>query len=608
LYRYAVFSWNAADSQQTAAAGRLLQRLQSTATDWETVFGIPGLQVLHAPHPGGACRAYVLDGNGGVVLGKLFERGLDPNDVPFDPVLDRAESARLIESEGRHLIERYWGHYVAVLPAPDMRTRRLLRDPTGGLQCYLTKSAGVDVVLSDVEDCDTLGLTPFSVDWTHLTTFFHDNRLVTRTTGFKEVTQLHAGECVTLRGNGPPSYRFYWHPATVCKTAAIEDPDRAQSELRAVVRHCVGAWAASYDSILHQLSGGLDSSVVAACIAAAGVRPEAVCFHYFTEASEGDERQYARAVAADTGLELVECGIRVAEIPLEDLLSPARCATPAALGLVPEPELLKRRLVRERRAGAVFSGQGGDQLFQEARSKRVAAEYVHRHGLGRRLVQTLVDTSRLTHESFWAVCAAAFRYGLLRRPFDPYAERIDTPMVLSRSARASFDPRSAVHPWLEDARQLPAAKAEHVMEVIDCQPFQRMPCHYAEQVHPLISQPIIEQALKTPTYLLAIGGRPRGLIRKAFDNDVPAIVLERKTKGETTGYFNRVLVENAGFLRELLLDGVLAKEGLLDRRELEKLLSERELILGNGRREIVNSVIAEAWLGNWSDGESRVGR
>lgn len=600
MYRYAVFSWDAADPRRTAVVEKLVGKLRSISTEWQDVLSAPGLRVFHAPQPDGAYRAYVLDGDRGVVLGKLFERGPEWNDVPLDPVLDRAESTRLIESRGQRLVEHYWGHYVAVLSV-GRQQRCLLRDPSGGLQCYLTKSAGVDVALSDTEDCGTLGLTPFSVDWDHLIAFFHDNRLVTRTTGLREVAQLHAGECVTLNGDEPPSYRFYWHPAAVCATAAIEDPDRALADLRAVVRHCVGAWAASYDRVLHQLSGGLDSSVVAASIAAASVRPEVVCVHYFTEMSEGDERRYARTVAENAGLELVESEIRVADRPLRALLSPARCATPAALGLVPASELLKRRLVSERRAGAVFSGQGGDQLFQEARSKLIAAEYVHRHGLGRHLLQRLVETSRLTHESFWSVAMAAFRHGLLRRPVDSYAQRIDAPTVLSQSARASWSPQAVAHPWLEDARRLPAAKAEQIMEVVDCQPFQRMPCHYAEQVHPLISQPIVELVLRIPTYLLAYGGRPRGLIRRAFADDVPATVLERKTKGETTGYFNRILVENAGFLRELLLDGALAREGLLDRRELEKLLSERELILGNGRRAIVDSVMAEAWLGNWSD-------
>ena len=608
MYRYTAFSWNAKDPARTAAAQRLTRLLLSSSHDWQGVLDVPGLRVFHAPHAGGACHAYVLKRDGGVVLGKLFESGLEENSIPSDPSFDEKESERLIESRGRRLVERYWGHYVAFLRASDGRVRYVLRDPTGGLQCYLTQAAGVDVILSDMEDCVRLKLTPFAVDWDHVTAYFLHSRLVTRTTGFKEVTQLYAGECVAIADDARAndvSRSFYWDPAEVVEADTIEDPDVARTALRGVIRHCVNAWASSYDSIVHELSGGLDSSIVAACLAEGSAAPDVLCTHYFTEMPEGDERSYARIVAQSTGFELIESLARVSERPLDSLLDRSRLSSPSMLGLIPAPELLKQRLVGERHAGAVFSGRGGDQLLQHTATDLIAAEYAHRHGLRPQLFRIVKDISRMTAKPIWSVWRAVARYGIFGQTVDLYAIHFEPPAILSEEARASLTPEAYVHPWVRSAHRLPACKIWQVFDVIDCEPFYRVSCPNSELVHPLISQPLIESCLQIPSYVLAHRGKSRGLVREAFEGDVPAKIVHRRSKGGTTNYFSRILVENAAFLRERLLDGSLVNEGILDRRELERLLTDRNLIRGEELMSITVGLRAEAWLGNWEDTRHR---
>ncbi|MEO1018264.1 MAG: asparagine synthase-related protein [Pseudomonadota bacterium] len=608
MYRFVAFSWNVKDPTKRAAARRLGALLLSTAPDWQCVLDTPGLRVFQARHPGGAYHSYVLKRNGGVILGRLFDRDFDEDQSSSDPTFDDKESNRITESAGRHLVERYWGHYVAFLRNSGGDRRFTLRDPTGGLPCFLTQAAGIDMIISDVEDCVRLNLTPFSVDWDHLTAFFVHMRLITRTTGLKEVTQLYAGECLAMEDDAlvtRMNRSFYWNPVDVCESGAVEDPAEARAMLREVVSNCVNAWASSYDSIVHELSGGLDSSVVAACLAKAAVRPDVLCFHYFTEMSEGDERSYARAAALSAEFELVERVSRVSERTLEEQLDTSRLATPAVLGFLPETELLRQRLVNDRDAGAIFSGQGGDHLFEQGGSRLIAAEYVHRHGVRPQLLGIVANTSRLTRMSIWSVFGAVIRYGLLRRSYDPYAFYYEAPSILSDHARASLSPDSYTHPWVESAGRLPASKIQQIFHVVDCQPFYLVSCPYAEQIHPLISQPIIECALQIPTYVLTHRGKDRGLFREAFEADVPSRIINRHSKGATSSYFNRILVENAPFLRELLLDGALVQQGILSRVALEKELSERELVRGAELQPILRAARAETWLRNWADVRQR---
>jgi len=605
MYRYVVFNWDAKDVDQTASARRLTGLLISASSNLQRVIDKPGLRVFDAPHPRGAFHSYTIAGGAGVVLGKVFKNDVSGTGPTVNPEFDDYHSKRVLKSKGKYLVENYWGHYVAVLRPSGSEKCYVLRDPTGGMQCYMMRSAGVSIFVSDIEDCVRLNLAPFSIDWDHLTAFFQHTRLVTQTTGFKEVTRLYGGECLVTKRGIVEERSFYWDPVDICERNTIEDHDTARAALGAVVRHCVAAWASSYDSAVHELSGGLDSSIVAACLGGKGISTDLVCFNYHTEISEGDERPYARAVALHSDCELAEREVRVSERTLKELLSPTRYATPAMQRFESPLEAAKQQLVTDRRAGAVFSGHGGDQLFQEERSPLIAAEYAFRHGLRPKLCEVIRDTSKLTSRSVWSVVRNVVGYGLLRRNYDPYTDYATVRAVLSNDTRESFCHESYKHPWVKNASMLPASKVRHILNVVDCQPFHQVPCSYAEQVHPLISQPVIELCLQIPTYVLTYGGMTRQLIRDAFEADVPATILQRRTKGNTTSYYGRLLAENATFLRSFLLDGMLVQKGMLDRVVLERLLSDRELILGRDIVSIMCSVAAEKWLSNWGDVHQR---
>ena len=598
MYRFVAFNWNHLDPASTAAAKRLARSLQLNSPELQCVLDTTGLQVFHTTRAKGAYRAYALQHDTGVVLGRLFNADLDGDHRTSAVSFDEEETDQLIRSSGRRLVDRYWGHYVAFVRDPNSDRRFVVRDPTGGLSCFLTTAGSVDVFSSNIVDCVQVTPEPASVNWNHITAFFIHSRLVNETTGFDDVSQLCAGECLTISEH-EKARSFYWDPVRIHKANTIEDVDEARAALRKVVRHCVRAWASSYDSIVLSLSGGLDSSIIAACVADGTMDVDVVCFHFFTALAEGDERAYARAAAQSCRVELVETEANASERPLGRLLNPARISTPAVMGFIPAPELLRKRLVNERHAGAVFTGNGGDHLFQQRMDKMLAAEYARRHGLTPQFFKIARNTSRMTKESIWSIYSAAIGNGLLRTSFDPYAV-YEAPSFLTDDARHSLPPHAYKHPWVESALQLPASKITQILDIVDCQPFYLQPCPYAEQIHPIISQPIIELVLQIPAYLLAHRGRDRGLVREAFESDVPAKIIHRRSKGGTSSYFSRIILDNADFLRETLLDGALVQNGILNRTELESRLADGELLNGKGWRPVLNAIRAETWLSTWS--------
>ncbi|HUF07957.1 MAG TPA: asparagine synthase-related protein [Rhodothermales bacterium] len=205
----------------------------------------------------------------------------------------------------------------------------------------------------------------------------------------------------------------------------------------------------------------------------------------------------------------------------------------------------------------------------------------------------------MSDQSIWSILNDAYRYGLLRFRYDPY-DSFEAPSILAAEARAASSD-VYIHPWICMAERVPASKIKFIFDLVDTQLFYLRPYAPADQIHPLISQPIVECCLRIPSYEMALDGVSRGLVRRAFRDALPAKVADRRSKGTTTSYFNQLLLKHLPDARELLLEGRLVQARVLDRPVLEKQLSEHSLIRGGGFRSVLDAVRAEAWLRAWQN-------
>ncbi|ANO50070.1 asparagine synthase-related protein [Woeseia oceani] len=529
----------------------------------------------------------------GTVLGSIFRR---------DGTDNRPSPENLQTTKGECLVEQFWGSYVAILKEDHGPRVWVLRDPTGHLPCFVTDFGRIHVIFSHVDDCVALQLIDASINWDHVAAYLWFDHLVTSETGLEGVRQVQAGERLEIGPEGMTA-SYLWRPDSFCRKPFVEDRQFAREQLRGVIEQCVGTWASSYSSVLHQLSGGLDSAVVLACLARIKDPVHIVCENHFANNTESDERLFAREAANAAGVELIETQIPPSERPLDHCFETAKVATPAHSVFLPETHAAKKQRVQSHGIEAVFSGQGGDHFFQRSRNTHIAAEYIRRHGLNGDLFRIISDTSRFTNKPIWSVAATTVSSGLFRKPSNPYDIVKRSPLV-SREALDAINFDEIRHPWVDAARDLPGSKQEQIFNVIDSQVFRHMPNCGADIVHPLISQPIIELCLQIPSYLLTYGGIDRALVRDAFEGLVPSSILRRTTKGATTGYFIGLLVRNITVLREFLLEGVLVSQGLLNKPALEDALTERSLIRShNVLFPVLIAFRAEIWARSWSNND-----
>ena len=612
MYRYFVLAWDARNSDCVATAQWVAQRLQKADGAWKQVADEPGLLAFHAGAGGvGAtsreqvtsCETRGLTGRRrGVLLGRLFRLGheLEPHDQ--NEPLDAIESERICDTGGKHLLESYWGRYVAIIREGANQGIRVLRDPTGGLPCFITEYRGVHIVFSDIGACLSLGLLTFSINWRFVASVVPYSALQIRETGITEVQELQPGERATI--NGSVEFSLLWAPSEIASRGRITEPAVAIAAIRETVKICVHSWASLHRSVLHNLSGGLDSSIVLGCLRSAPNNPHITCLHFYASASEEDEREYARLVARHMSVELVEADMDPSAARLDRLLSIRLAPKPwfYIYDLVHSP--IEARIQNEHGATGSFSGGGGDGLFLQARADLAVADYLRHRGYRPGVFGVALDAARINRASVWPTLREGIARHLRRPSNNMLAQFGDPRSLIPRDVyeRARNDD-SLFHPWIQAAVGSAPGLLWQILSLSVPAPFYDSfggPTEI-ERTPVLVSQPLIEQCLRIPSYVWITGGRDRAIARKAFADVLPRAVVRRTQKGLIDRYNRQMLDGNAQFLREMLLDGMLVKAGLLDRARLESCLAAEGSSASFEYNEVLRQhLCTEVWLQRWS--------
>jgi asparagine synthase (glutamine-hydrolysing) len=537
----------------------------------------------------------------GVILGTLFEPCKEGVDAPRrKTVFSATETDRILSTGCRSLVTDYWGRYVAFAHDASQRRSYILRDPSGGLPCLHASFRGIDLYFSSADDCASLGILDASINWEFIATRVACDNPCTRQTAINELSAVLAGEQVEIQ-RGRTTRSFAWNPLQVAGSNPIEDADVAALELRRLAKACTHAWAACYRGVLHSLSGGLDSSIVLGCLRDAGSRPAITCLNYHSRGCDGDERYFARLAANHAGCALLEWE-RDSTVRREDMLAMERSAVPRRYLDWLQVSRREARLAREIRADAIFSGGGGDELFYRTQGILGVADYLRMRGLNRRFIEVALDAAHLENCSLWHVFREALKHRRSRSRWNPCVEASDQRKLIAHHVRArARAPEGLGHPLFESVRNVPPGKLWHAFSLSAPQEHYD-PCGSSEnpeRVQPLLSQPLVELCLRIPTYVLASKGWDRAIARQAFSEDVPREILRRRSKQGMHENMAGILKRNIDTARELLLDGHLVSERLLDRRSVEAVLSGSPIEDSDAAREILDHLSTEVWLRSW---------
>lgn len=603
MYPYVAFLRNPHRVDGSETVQLLVDRFRHIHPEWIFLGEGKGLSLFHLPPRGRSAGAIVLPAGSGTILGTIFPRVLDVSPRDWRPEINQHTAEEMVRTGGRYLMNNFWGGYVALLANHGGNVHYVLRDCSGKIPCHILTHGDSTIVTSNIEDLSGLPLARFSINAQYLAGFVYEAELAQRECALNEVKELLAGECLELK-EGRSTQFCLWDPRIISREDAVEDFGDAARRVRAVSQACVDFWASKYDRIVHHLSGGLDSSVILGCLKNSAYRPAVTCVHLESSGAGENERAFAQLAADAAGVELVlQPGFSQDSRYDDRMFRLPRAPKPsvAHLGFIIESDL-RNLIPLQVKADATWDGQGGDQLFFESRSPFAAVDYAFRHGVTGDYSQHVRDAVRLSKLSYCGVLQKSIRLGMLRGKWRPEDEYRRQAMFLNLEILPASIADYVWQPWSDHASDLPPGKRWQI-SLLGFLIHRHRPIpglQYADSHHPLFSQPLFELCLQIPSYTLLRGGINRALERAAFRDFVPESIIRRQNKGSIATTFMSKIRESLPFIRDLILDGVLVQERIIDRSSLEPYLAANRPMNHRVLWPFLSCVAAEVWARSWA--------
>jgi len=498
--------------------------------------------------------------DGEVLIGCLFTQdGITVDDSSRFPQHSNQAQTR------KHILETYWGSYLIIQSGAQDLTVTRAPSAAGNLPCIYSINGGYGFMTSDISLAVRAHLYRKQIDWNYIVHRLKYPGIKTQRCGLVDLVELLPGCSLSVSGT-EISTRQAWSPWDfVVPERRYRNLRDAADQIRHAVSSAVRAWTDTDQSILLELSGGLDSSIVAACLRDSHAR--IICCNLVTSVPGVDERHYANLMARQLDVELHTELLdldkaRFDFAPSPDSVAPGMGALQYAIDGIMESAAERHG------SDAYYSGGGGDSVFCYLRTAAPAADAFRANGF-RAAMATSRDLAHLHQCTFWK--AGRLTIAKLRRPpTSPYHE--DATFI----APSAADIRPEAHPWFSAPKNALPGDRERIFDLAGNQLFQgqaargtRHPLRF-----PLLSQPVMEACLRAPSWMWISEGKNRALARAAFSDALPPDIVNRQSKATYMSYLGAVYERNKHQISDFLLSGRLTSQGLLDTHAIDAFIAK----------------------------------
>lgn len=251
--------------------------------------------------------------NGEIYNHRELRRGLEERGHRFRTHSDTEVIVHLYEEKGTDCFVELNGMFgLAILDVP-RRKLVLARDRAGMKPLYYAETTGGFVFGSEIKAVLASGLLPQEPDWQALDTFLAVGYVPAPRTCFQSVKSLPQGSLLTLDSKGL-RIGAYWSMA-FDNSHPPESEQEYADELEVRLEHAVRSQLQADVTVGALVSGGWDSSIVAA-LAARNLGGRLKTFSLtLPDSPDIDESQYQRSVSKHLDSEHYEIEFRAADIP-----------------------------------------------------------------------------------------------------------------------------------------------------------------------------------------------------------------------------------------------------------------------------------------------------
>lgn len=506
----------------------------------------------------------------------------------------------LYEQEGESGFYKLLGQYAfAIWDGRDGHNRIVAgRDPMGIKPFYYSFDGDRLLFASEPRALLLHPDTDRSIDPYGLHLFLRYRFIPAPRTAWRSIRKLRPGELLTLEGGRLERGRIWDLSAEGVET--MDDPRAAHVELESLLDQAVDRQKIADVPVGAFLSGGLDSSTMAALLMRHSQRPITTFTIGFASADH-DESPYAAEVARHIGSNHVAetMGLDEAENVIAEILDhlDEPFGDPSLV-----PTWLLCRLASKHHK-VVLSGDGGDELFggysriyralgilawpapmrplhRILRRMRRPGQEPHRwQGDDQRVDREYRRSLEDIHDR-----GAQALYGTTLKPaLDADPDQDPIRAVLSRSAH--LPPFSRIL-----FADMEAHLADYHLVKVD----RASMAHGLEVRVPFLDLTLVERAFRFSADVRLSGGRTKGLLRDVMAPLLPSVAITRDKRGfgpPITSWIKEGLGDAA---RARLLDGAAVQQGFLNRDAVAALLEPGRRSLKGSR--IWRLLVLENWL------------
>ncbi len=552
--------------------------------------------------------------NGEIYNHRELREGLEQRGHRFRSNSDSEVVAHLYEEEGSRVPELLRGMFA--LAVYDVRKRRLLlaRDRFGEKPLYYTRLATGFVFASELGALLAEPEVAADISYSALDLYLSLQYVPAPDSIFAQIKKLPAACLLEVGCGEEPQVRRYYELSHAPIHAGLGEAEAAL-RVREKVEAAVRMRLMSDVPLGAFLSGGLDSSIVVACMARASSKAVQT-FSVGFVGTELDELPFARAIARRYGTDHHEL---VVEPDMTRLL--ASIVRHHGEPFADSSSLPTRYLCEMTRqhVTVALSGDGGDEAFGGYRRYRWGALAGHlaslptplshvvrgllrmvptarAHGvrdLGRHLASgeaarylSLIDhfdwddRDRLYGPALRETLASDAALGLFRRTLDASAARDEVSRFCD----------------LDMQTYLP----DDILAKIDIASMT----FGLEARAPFVDHEVMALGASLPGHFKLRHGQGKYILKKAFADLIPAEIRDRRKKGfalPLRGWFAGPL---RAFARERLLSAEARGRGLFEMAAVERLLARHASGEDHGER-IWNLLVLEEWQREMVDGRAR---
>jgi asparagine synthase (glutamine-hydrolysing) len=518
----------------------------------------------------------------------------------------------LYEEYGAEFVRHLRGMFAIALWDSSRRRLVLARDRMGVKPLYIAETERGLAFASEVKSLVAGGLVSPQLDPVAAELFMAWGYVPGPRTLFAGVRKLPPASFLVVDKGRASDDREYWNPGALQFDGIGESWERDSETLLGLLRKATKDRMVSDVPLGVMLSGGLDSSLIAALMAEASDRPIQTFSVGFAEDGAANELEDAQMVASQLGADHHELETSAADHPdlLDDALSHLEepIADLSCVGL-----LLLSELARES-VTVALSGQGADELLGGYRKHQIAwgSDRLARIGPARAGVSWLSrrgapESTRSRGLSALSTDDPVERMLSMSRVVQP-RERLSlfTPEFLRKHGEAEIADPFRSHPM--------AAGSSALAQTLDLDTrtvlvdnmllyFDKMSMAKSLEVRvPFMDHDLVSYCYSLPDSRKVRLGNRKELLKRAARGLVDDQIIDKKKRG----FFHSALgawlgAQRHGLIEETLRDPRVTERGLYRQEEVDRLLR----MAGEGGKKADQRLfclfLLERWMQEWVD-------